>query len=227
MDSEPRPSPDGARSFGDRLATRVRLRGRASGSVVRRSVGGLAVGATRFGRSVGLSQVGRWGLDRADGADVDQLAVRPPIEYWPWPQAAAEGAPSADVVEGDPKLAALAKLVGRAPHPAARVPSPPQRPRRGLPLAASRRGSTTAGPSTSPGAIAAGLRATLDPTPPAEPAVRRRERRSDPGGRAGAGDPQADALPPDLAALRGRARPNRPGAGAAEHVSWFRCSWSS
>ena len=39
-------------------------------------------------------------------------------------------------------------------------------PRRGLPIAMARRGATVAGPATSPGAIASGLRAELDATPP-------------------------------------------------------------
>ena len=89
MDSAPRQSPDGAR----RSATGSPHgygRAGASRSVVRRAVGGLATAAARFGRSLGLSQVGRWGLDRADVGDVDQLAVRPPIEYWPWPDAPSQ-----------------------------------------------------------------------------------------------------------------------------------------
>ena len=202
MDSEPRPSPDGDRSFGDRLAARVRPRGTARRA--RRCAGQSAGSPPRPRGSGGRSGCRRWAggdsiaptapTSASSRCDRRSSTGRGPT------RASEEATPTAAVLEGDPKLAALAKLVGRpAPGPA-RVPSPP--PRRGLPLAAARRGSTTAGPSTSPGAIAAGLRATLDATPPAEPAVRRRERRSDPGGRAGTGDPPADTLPPDLVALR-------------------------
>ena len=85
MDSEPRPSPDGSRSFGDRLAARVRPRRRAR-SAARTPVGGLA---PRPPGSGGRSGCRRWagGGSIGVGADVGDLTVRPPIDYWPWPDA--------------------------------------------------------------------------------------------------------------------------------------------
>ena len=221
---DPRLTPRSA-AFGDGAGRGASGRRQRSGRARRRTPGGrlrgAAGGAVRAGRS-GCRACGRWQLERDRrrrrrpplGAAADRLLAVAATRRDEAAPAAAGG-----VVEGDPKLAALARLVVRPSAPGGPRPSPPRRPRRGLPIVATRRGTTTAGPRTSPGAIVAGLRATLDATPPAEPAVRRRERRSDPGGRAGAGEPPADVLPPDLAALRGRARPNRPGAAAAQSAS--------
>ncbi|MET0458547.1 MAG: hypothetical protein ABW195_04835, partial [Ilumatobacteraceae bacterium] len=233
MGSEPSPSADaGAPAFGEALARRVRPRqrtgrlagGAATGSVVRR--------ATTFGRVLGMSSMRRWAFEGTDGAGVDHLSVRPPVDYWPWADDdgdhGGDERVAAATAVGGARLGALARMVqGRRPVRRAGVV------RRGLPIAAKRGGVTAAGPGTSPGAIAVGLRATLDSTPPSDaprtPARTRAAARSAsrpaaaaaPAGAARAArdvarrpvtrspadvsaGPPPPALPPDIQALRDR-----------------------
>ena len=99
--------------FGPALAHRVeprqrlvhRVVGRAAGDVLRRSVD--------FAAGLALSSTARWRHASGDGVAVDHLAVRPPLEYWPWPDEqslprtgpAAASPQVADPFRGDDRLA--------------------------------------------------------------------------------------------------------------------------
>ena len=271
MGSEPKTSPDAGRPSAIGWPRRVRPRQRrrpprararrpATSSVGRwRSPTCSACRRPDAGRSVGATAI-----------DVDHLAVRPPIDYWPWSPDEAEEQPGATAAVvaspaldggthrpaqrrheprppghgpgcgrvdadgatvvtpdrtavagagrahaprraasatsartaaarswGTSKLDDLARLLGvgapveddatanattadapgvgshRARAAAAR-PARGAAVRRALPIATARRGATVAGPATSPGAIASGLRAQHDAPPPGAPDVARR-----------------------------------------------------
>ena len=186
MDSGPRPSPDA-----DRPDVRLGA-GRPGAAAPRRPRRPLAVPAARVGRCGAAVRFGRRAraLERAavggratGSVGVDHVPVRPPIDYWPWPDHHDDDDGRVDVVElrRDPRLAQVARIagVGTAGRPgrgAARGP------RRGLPLTVQRRGATFAGQRTAPGTMVVGLRAELDATPPAASAGR-----GGSGGGAGAG----------------------------------------
>ncbi len=104
MGSEPSPPPDAgaaaapAPDFGGSLAGRVRPRQRTVRVVATQATSSLIHRAVRFGRVLGLSSMRRWYVEAADGSDVEHLGVRPPIDYWPWPD--DDG--GLDIVTGGP-----------------------------------------------------------------------------------------------------------------------------
>ena len=161
-------------TFGVDLARRVAPRAVTNRPMPLHGVGSMAVGARRFGQHLALSHVQRQALL---AESTDDLSVRPPIDYWPWPhdEPAPAFSPKVEAVvpSGDRKLDALRRmLAGGGPgesSTSANAESPSHvalrhRPiRRGLPRAL-RRTSTMAGPGSAPGALADRMQPeTVDP----------------------------------------------------------------
>jgi hypothetical protein len=135
--------------FGRALASRV---GPRSGTLRHRHAsarqpGGLAARIVGFGSLLGLSLRARWSAQRQLRADVRDASVRPPVDYWPWDEQFADtGGSTLDT--GDRRVDQLAGSIVRRQ----RTDAP--RARRGLPIALGRGGTTLAGLTTAPGAIA-------------------------------------------------------------------------
>ena len=156
-----------------RQAAEARRRGERDRRVVQRS-GAVASGTTPASRTTGASGAGRaaaapipagasWGSPKLDQLAA-LLGIGPPVEN---PEVEASEPEPTRPASGGPASASRS-LAGRRRAHAHHVQ------RRGLPVASARGMRTAAGPVTSPGAIAAGLRARLDAraTPP-DDAVRR------------------------------------------------------
>ena len=191
-------------TFGVDLARRVAPRAVTNRPMPLHGVGSLAVGARRFGQHLALSHVQRQALL---AESTDDLSVRPPIDYWPWPddEPTPVFSPKVEAVvpSGDRKLDALRRmLAGGGPGESATsatAGAPAQvamrhRPiRRGLPRAL-RRTATLAGPGSAPGALADRMQPEpVDPATVAATMSTNASAGARPGGR-GAGDERLQRL---------------------------------
>ena len=198
------------------VAERIEQRGAAT-SALRRHVtaagapaapiaapGGPAVAADTARRpptsAAAATGTASWGTSKLDEL-ARRLGVGAPVEVDASPPPDARDAAGATRPVAD----ASGRRAGRGAAATAGSPA-----RRGLPLTAARRGATVAGPATSPGAIASGLRAELDASPPSPAANVRRA--TVPAARPTARDASATAPAVRRASPPGRGAPGSPPA---------------
>ena len=234
-------------SFGADLADRVQPRVTVARPLGGSPVGRLSHDVCRFGSRIGLSYLQRQQLDLRQQPSAADLTVRPPIDWWPWPD--EEPAPvhqpsvQAIVPSGDRKLDTLRRMLAQGtsarPSPAGSAGSATSAvsaasnastanrdwrpPRRGLPRGV-RRSATTAGPGTVPGALVERMQPeTVDPQAVSESnAARLRGSQPRPASSAGDRQPRPDDKVNRLRRMlekSGRIPPSTPDASPAQASS--------
>ena len=219
MDSEPRPSPDGAATGVRRRRGRRACAAHGGRAVVRRSLGRRSLGgAAGSAAGSGCRACGGGTLDagrRSRRRRTCPCGRRSTTGRGRTRRTATQSTVAAEAIRWRRTVGQLAQMVGTSRAPAVRPPAPR---RAGLPMTVQRAGATAAGARTAPGAIAAASMPHLDATPPdlaASSGTPRATRTTTPAAPVA---PAADGMPADIAALRalvtGEATPPQPGGPA-------------